>query len=107
MLVRHKFSIILFVLICLIQVTARAVWQPRLEIEDDWEAFRSLLLSSVLSPSVFKETSESLVDAIIALAKSQVEVMILGEVDGKSSPNLKKLSGHAYMSGTGAQYNFL
>jgi hypothetical protein len=35
----------------------------------------------------------------VTLARAQAELLILGRVDGKPSPNLRKLSGMAYLSG--------
>mmetsp|Transcript_32495 Transcript_32495/g.54360 ORF Transcript_32495/g.54360 Transcript_32495/m.54360 type:complete len:919 (+) Transcript_32495:62-2818(+) len=80
-------------------VTARAVWNPRLEVADDWEAFR-LSLAEILSDKVFgADIAPSLRDQIVSLAQQQADTLIYGRVHGQPSPDLNKLSGHAYMSG--------
>jgi hypothetical protein len=79
-------------------ICARAAWNPLIEEEDDdWKAYE-LILSSVLS--LFGSYREAMVQAIVNLAKDQAEILIYGRVKGQESLNLKKLSGHAYMSGS-------
>ena len=77
-------------------ITARAVWNPRMEIKDDWEAYRTAL-TAVLTP--FGDYAAPLRELIIKLAASQLEVMVLSKVKGQAPADLTKLSGHAYMSG--------
>lgn len=78
-------------------ITARSVWNPRMEIEDDWEAFEAIL-SPLLS--IFGDYSDKVVDAMVKLTRSQQDLLIYGEINNQKSLDLTKLSGHAYLSGT-------
>lgn len=113
-------------------VTARASWDPLLsprlkqpkeeqqqgsgasardseqqgyaEHEDQWEAFGVALLPVT---RIFGPRLGPAVNALIVrLARSQAELLVFGRVDGKPSPNLKKLSGIAYMSGQDSWVDF-
>jgi hypothetical protein len=80
-------------------VTARATWNPLLEIEDEWEAFRASLQPCV---ALFGEVgAKRLSDVLVRLAQAQEELLINGIVDGMPSPDINKLSGFAYLSGSG------
>ena len=78
-------------------VTARASWDPHMEIGDDWLAFRTIL-NPVLR--VFGDYASDIENAIVTLSKVQADILIYGRVGGKESIDLTKLSGHAYMSGS-------
>lgn len=78
-------------------VTARAVWNPQLAVRDDWEAFRQALRPLT---SIFGKYGSDVTDSIIELSMNQVRLLIEGRVNGAASPDLTKLSGHAYVSGT-------
>ena len=77
-------------------ITARASYNPKLEIADDWAAYRSLLRPVL---TVFGDRAEAVEEAVVALARVQAEVLIYGRVRGQDPVDLSKLSGHAYMSG--------
>ena len=88
-------------------VTARAAWDPLLaaesgrpgyaERDDQYAAFARALLPVT---SIFGEAfGPRLRDIVTDLVKAQSELLLLGRVDGEDSPNLKKLSGIAYLSG--------
>jgi len=79
-------------------VTARASWDPLLSAaEDEWEAFAASLapLRRVLPPGV----GEAVTDALVRMTQEQEELLVHGRVGGQDSPNLRKLSGVAYLSG--------
>ena len=78
-------------------VTARAAWNPFVEVGDDWEAFRRSLapVISIFGPKYSADVASILVD----LSRAQEELLINGIVDGIPSPNIRKLSGFAYLSG--------
>jgi hypothetical protein len=78
-------------------ITARASWNPLMEIEDENKAWATLLqpFTNMLPKEIADEITVLLADLIDA----QSELMIYGRVDGKESPDLTKLSGFAYMSG--------
>jgi len=67
------------------------------EADDQWEAFeKSLTPLLTLLP---RRHAQPLATLLVTLARAQAELLILGRVDGKPSPNLRKLSGMAYLSG--------
>lgn len=78
-------------------ITARASWNPHMEISDDWIAFRSILNPAL---QVFGDFTSDLENAIVKLAKVQADILIYGRVQGKDPVDLTKLSGHAYVSGS-------
>lgn len=78
-------------------VTARAVWNPSLRIDDEYAAFRHALQPVV---SMFGAHSVAVADALVDLVKTQNSQLIYGEVDGAPSKNITYLSGHAYFSGS-------
>ena len=77
-------------------VTARAVFQPYIEITDEWDAFRK-----ALSPiaSIFGDFGTEITEALVTFSQLQANLMVYGLIDGKPNPDLSKLSGHAYLSG--------
>lgn len=92
-------------------ITARASWNPVLIAsedviksdlgysvrQDEWDAYR-IALSPITN--IFGDVnSDKVKDIIIALSKAQVDLLLLGKVQGKECPNLKKLSGFPYLSG--------
>lgn len=79
-------------------VAARAAWDPLVRIEDDWEAFRQSLspFTDLFEPA----TASALADFIVDLSRDQATLLVFGEVNGTRSPNLSKLSGMAYLSGS-------
>eukprot|EP01035_Chromulina_nebulosa_P017511 gene17511-23072_t len=86
-------------------VTARASWDPILNIElsvdsssnDHWTTFSRAIdpFTRLFGSSYGRRLNDLLVD----LTKSQYDLLILGRVDGKPSHDVKKLSGIAYLSG--------
>jgi hypothetical protein len=79
-------------------VTARAVWNPLIALDDDWMAFR-VSLKSIFS-TMFGEFTDKIVESIVHLSSVQEKLLIYGEVKGQPSEDIHKLSGHAYMSGS-------
>lgn len=67
------------------------------ESDDQWKAFASALqpITRIFGPIIGPKVKEILV----LLARKQADLLIFGRVGGKESPNLKKLTGFAYMSG--------
>lgn len=78
-------------------ITARSVWNPRMEIQDDWVAFDASL-SSVFS--IFGDFNAEVISGLVELSKAQQDILIYGKIENKESSDLNKLSGHAYLSGT-------
>lgn len=91
-------------------VTARASWDPFINAtkvlrddsyqvaDDEWVIFgRSLeIFTKTLYGPVFgAQVNKVLVD----LCRAQAQLLIFGRIHGRESPNLKKLSGIAYLSG--------
>ena len=65
---------------------------------DEWDQFaRGIDVFTSLYGPVFGPKVNNL---ILSLSKSQIELLVYGEIDGRVSPNLKKLSGIAYLMGT-------
>lgn len=89
-------------------VTARASWDPILysheyqenqqidEYLDEWSAFA---ISLQPFTSIYGQYSERLNNLLIDFTKRQIELLIFGEIDGRKSPFIQKLSGIAYLSG--------
>ena len=77
-------------------VTARAAWNPRLDLADDAEALR-VSLAPVVRPfgPVADQVSTLLVETIAA----QRRLLILGLVDGVGPDDITKRNGQAYMQG--------
>jgi hypothetical protein len=86
-------------------VAARAVWNPRLEVPGEWEAFRATLGPML---HAFGDLAAPLQQAIVSLAQAQADVMVYGKINGEPMDisDLKKLSGHAYMSGSDTWVDF-
>jgi hypothetical protein len=79
-------------------IAARAAWDPLMHIEDDWEAFRASLspFLDLYEPA----TAQALANFLVDLSRDQAKLLVFGEVNGTKSPNLSKLSGIAYLSGS-------
>lgn len=82
-------------------MAARGVWNPLVEIEDDYEAF-SHHLKQIFSPLMRAEQSTSLNRFLLDLVKRQRELLILGKVDGKLPDNIEYRNGQAYLQGVEA-----
>jgi hypothetical protein len=82
-------------------VTARAVYNPLMDVSDDWDAFRTALtpVARMFASSVDASLSGKVIDSIVSLAKMQAELMVYGNVNGQPPADISKLSGHAYLSG--------
>ena len=79
-------------------VAARAAWDPLLRIDDDWEAYaESLKPITRLLPAQYES---ELQDIMVNLAKKQSDLLINGIVGGKPSPDINKLAGMPYLSGS-------
>lgn len=78
-------------------ITARASWNPLMDIKDENKALAVLL--QPFTNMLPKEIADQLVAFLDDLIDTQSELMIHGRVDGKESVDLHKLSGFAYMSG--------
>jgi hypothetical protein len=80
-------------------VTARAVWDPKMHLASDKDAFEAIL--SPILKNVFNDAKYGslMTQAILDLSESQAEIFVNGKVAGAAPADLSKLSGHAYMSG--------
>jgi hypothetical protein len=75
---------------------------------DEWTVYRKSIQIFTrmfdvisLSDSNNQQTfGEELSDIIIELSQKQVDLLVFGKIHGRDSPNLKKLSGIAYLCGT-------
>jgi hypothetical protein len=77
-------------------VTARAAWNPRMDIADERAAL-SDLLDEVVRP--FGLAANSVRDALLDIMDAQHELLILGEVDGTPPDDVVKRNGQAYLQG--------
>jgi hypothetical protein len=77
-------------------ITARAAFDPHLELETDAEAFKAALVS-VLHP--FGETAQSLSSTLLEIARDQKSLLIDGRVDGSIPAQIVQRNGQAYMQG--------
>ena len=82
--------------------TLLAAAQAYNEREDEWTAFSTALLpiTSLLGPRLGQRLS----DILVKLSQVQAELLIYGRVGNKTSVDLKKLSGIAYLSGNDPWY---
>jgi hypothetical protein len=88
-------------------VTARASWNPQMEIDDTWVAFEKALmpLQSIFRGSkINEEFGSRLVSILVNLTRIQEKTLIFGEIDGEKCKKLDILSGIAYLSGTDTWY---
>lgn len=85
-------------------VTARAAWNPRLDLVDPWSAFRNALSPFVniydQNTADDRSLSDSLTELLVDFAQAQERLLLRGEVNGRASPDLRKLSGFGYVQGT-------
>lgn len=88
-------------------VTARAVWDPMMPSnfsddyqvkEDQWEVFADSLTPITRIFGI--DYGEKVKYILVELAQAEADLLIYGKVNGEDCPNLDKLSGIAYMSGT-------
>lgn len=88
-------------------VTARASWDPytrddqlleEITPQDEWDSFARSI--SVFSNIYGFRYGQRLNNILVSLTKLQSEVLIQGRTHGRPSPNIKKLSGIAYLSGS-------
>jgi hypothetical protein len=77
-------------------VTARAAWDPRMDIADETEALRDLL-SEVFAH--FGPVKQNLVDWMVDYAATQKLLLIDGRVDGQAPAEIEKRNGQAYLQG--------
>ena len=77
-------------------ITARAAWNPHLNAPSDAEALRAVLDHGF---TVFGPQRSAVIDWINAVAASQHELLIMGQVAGKSPKNMFMRSGQAYLQG--------
>jgi hypothetical protein len=77
-------------------VTARAAWNPRVDLADDSEA-----LSAALAPVVrpFGPVADEVADLLISTMDAQKRLLIAGEVDGVKPDEIVKRNGQAYLQG--------
>ncbi len=64
--------------------------------DDQWSAFERSMAPVV---KIFGPYASKVRDLLVRLTKAQAELLIHGRVQGRDSPNLRKLSGIAYLSG--------
>jgi len=78
-------------------ITARASWDPHLGNESDEDAMQELMtpLCNAFGPEVAVDFCEWLLD----LSKMQLDILLHGQINGQPSPNIKLLSGIAYLAG--------
>ena len=85
----------------IIRIKYVASWDPKMNIDGDWEAFYASL---DIFRNVFGEKSGTEIAGVVArLAQAQEELLINGIVNGNSSPNIYKLNGFGYLMGSGKQ----
>lgn len=89
-------------------ITARASWDPMISSnvsdsnyrvsDDQWSTFESSLTPFL---HIFDdEVATRLGNLLVELTQLEYELLLMGRVGGSESPNLKKLSGFAYLSGS-------
>lgn len=78
-------------------ITTRAAWNPRMDFEDETQAFVQGLQPFIrLLP---KQVALTITQIIVDLVNAELELLIYGRVNGQESADLEKLSGFAYLSG--------
>lgn len=77
-------------------ITARAVWNPHMEIAEQTDA-----LAQALSPitNIFGQYSQNISAILLRFIASQHALLIQGLVDGAPPGNIVKFNGQAYMEG--------
>lgn len=79
-------------------VAARAAWDPMMDIKDEWEAFAKSL--NPISRMLPAEVSGAFTDLMVTIVQKQSDLLINGIVNGKPSPDINRLSGMSYLSGS-------
>ena len=77
-------------------ITARAAWNPHLNSSSDAEALRAVLDSAF---TVFGQQRSAVINWINDVAAAQHELLIMGQLAGKSPKNIVMRSGQAYLQG--------
>lgn len=80
-------------------ITARAAWNPLMEISDDRSAMATALLP--LS-SLFGELGPDLSTLLLDVIAMEKELLLLGRVDGHAPKSLDRRTGQAYLQGMDA-----
>lgn len=93
-------------------ITARASWDPVMNITDvdeqdssvnDWVAFEKSLMPFL---RIFEsELALEVKEFLVSLTQIQLDLLIYGRINGTESPDVEKLSGIAYLSGTDTWYD--
>ncbi len=77
-------------------VTARAAWNPRVDLVDEEEALRAAL-APVVRP--FGPVADEVANLLIKTIEAQRRLLIAGEVNGVKPKEIVKRNGQAYMQG--------
>lgn len=77
-------------------VTARAAWDPRMDITSDEEAYRAALAPVVRS---FGPVADQVADLLVLTTRAQHELLILGKVNGQLPSEVVRRNGQAYLQG--------
>ena len=69
---------------------------------DEWEVYRKSIrvFSRLFDADAKNMFGQRIADLVIDLSQKQVDLLVNGKIHGRESPNLKKLSGIAYLCGT-------
>lgn len=77
-------------------VTARAAWDPRLDVEDDEEALR-VALGPVVAP--FGAVAEPVREILVEYVRAEQELLIEGRIGGVPPQDIVRRNGQAYLQG--------
>ena len=77
-------------------VTARAAWDPHMDLDTDEAALRALLEPV---ERVFGQAGEPLVDWVVDYTRAQQQLLIEGRVDGKAPADVTLQNGQSYLQG--------
>ncbi len=80
-------------------VTARAAWNPRMNLGTDAEAMHDLL-SRIFRP--FGEASQPIVETLVDYMEEQLALLVEGKINGVAPEDIYKRSGQAYLQGVDA-----
>lgn len=78
-------------------VTARAAWDPRMDLVDPEAAYRAAL-APVVRP--FGPVADKVRDLLVATTQAQQALLIDGEINGKPPKDITRRSGQAYLQGS-------